>query len=242
MRHSAVNPFASPEVALSYKTWYENTGRRADHLEKALLRQMVAHFPQAGSLLEVGCGTGHFTRWFKGLGLQTWGLDLSLPMLVEAIRLGSVRCIHSDALALSFSAAAFDLVALITTLEFVADPVQTLGEALRVCRQGLLLGVLNRQSLLGWQLTKRGGPIWDKARFFTPAELTHLVRRATTGERTETVWRTTLWPGYPGALPLPWGGFIGMAVMLPDEGGDYDRDRSSGQSISFATGNPFASH
>jgi ubiquinone/menaquinone biosynthesis C-methylase UbiE len=106
-------------------------------------------------------------------------------------------------MALPFSNATFDLVALITTLEFVADPVQALGEALRVCRLGLLLGTVNRQSLLGWQLTKEEGSIWDAAHFFTPAELTHLVRRATTGRRIEVVWRTTLWPGYLGALPLP---------------------------------------
>ena len=192
MLRSVRNPFASPDVALNYEAWYETTGCRAGRLEKALLRQMLACFPQVSSLLEVGCGTGHFTRWFKDLDLQTAGMDLSLPMLVEAIRLGSVRSIQGDALALPFSTAAFDLVALITTLEFVADPVQTLGEALRVCRQGLLLGVLNRQSLLGWQLRKVGGPIWDKARFFTPAELTHLVRHAATRERIETVWRTTL--------------------------------------------------
>jgi ubiquinone/menaquinone biosynthesis C-methylase UbiE len=216
MLQAVINPFASPDAASGYEAWYGTTGRRADRMEKALLRQMLARFPQAGSLLEVGCGTGHFTRWFKDLGLQISGLDRSLPMLVEAIRLGSLRCIHSDALALPFSTAAFDLGALITTLEFVADPVQALGEALRVCRQGLLLGVLNRQSLLGWQLTKKGGPIWDKARFFTPAELTHMVRRAATERRIEIVWRTTLWPGYPGTLPLPWGGFIGMAVMLPE--------------------------
>ena len=214
MWRSAVNPFANSSAPLGYEAWYETTGCRADRLERALLRQMLARFPQASSLLEVGCGTGHFTRWFRELGLQTAGLDRSLPMLAEAIHLGNLRCVHSDALALPFSTSAFDLVALITTLEFVADPVQALGEALRVCRQGLLLGVLNRQSLLGWQLTKKGGPIWDAARFFTPAELTHLVRRAATGRRIEVVWRTTLWPGYPGAMPLPWGGFIGMAVVL----------------------------
>jgi ubiquinone/menaquinone biosynthesis C-methylase UbiE len=87
MLRSAVNPFASPDVALSCEAWYETTGRQADRLEKALLRQMLARFPQASSLLEVGCGTGHFTRWFRELDLQATGLDLSLPMLVEAIRL-----------------------------------------------------------------------------------------------------------------------------------------------------------
>ena len=159
MLRSAVNPFAKPDTASGYEAWYETTGRRADRLEKALLRPLLARFPQASSRLEVGCGTGHLTRRFRELGLQTAGLDRSLPMLAEVIHLKSLRCVHSDALALTLSTATFDLLALITTLEFVADPVQALGDALRVCRQGLLLGVLNRQSLLEWQLTKDGGSI-----------------------------------------------------------------------------------
>jgi len=214
VQRSIFNPFANPYIASGYEAWYESTGRRADRLEKALLKRLLACFPRAGSLLEVGCGTGHFTRWFEELGLQTAGIDLSLPMLAEAIHLSSLPYVHSDALALPFSSGAFDLVALITTLEFVADPVQALGEALRVCRQGLLLGALNRQSLLGWQRKKEGGQIWDATRFFAPAELTRLVRRAAAGRRVEVAWRTTLWPIWPGALLLPWGGFIGMAVML----------------------------
>jgi SAM-dependent methyltransferase len=214
VQRSVFNPFANPDMASGYEAWYQSTGRRADRLEKALLKRLLACFPQAGTLLEVGCGTGHFTRRFHELGLQAAGLELSLPMLVEAIRLGSLPCVRGDALALPFSSAAFDLVALITTLEFLADPVQALAETLRVSRQGLLLGMLNRQSLLGWQLKREGGPIWDAARFFAPAELTHLVRHAAAARQVEVVWRTTLWPVWPGALPLPWGGFIGMAVML----------------------------
>jgi SAM-dependent methyltransferase len=220
MRQSVVNPFANPfanlDTASRYEGWYETTGSRADHLEKALLKQLLARFPQASSLLEVGCGTGHFTRWFEGAGLQTAGLDRSLPMLAEAIRLDGSPCVHGDALALPFFNDAFDLVALITTLEFVGDPVQALREALRVSRQGLLLGVLNRQSLLGWQLKKKGGPIWDAARFFAPAELTHLVRHAAARKRVEIAWRTSLWPLCPGALPFPFGGFIGIAVMFSE--------------------------
>ena len=50
---------------------------------------------------------------------------------------------------------------------------------------------------------------------FTPTELMHLVHRAAVGRPTEIIWRTTLWPVWSGVLPLPWGGFVGMAVMLP---------------------------
>ena len=37
-----------------------------------------------------------------------------------------------------------------------------------------------------------------------------------TGQKAAVVWRTTLWPLWPGALPLPWGGFIGVAVRFSE--------------------------
>jgi ubiquinone/menaquinone biosynthesis C-methylase UbiE len=208
------NPFALPEVVTGYEAWYETNGRRADRLEKALLRQLIASFPHAHTILEMGCGTGHFTRWFNEQGLQAMGLDLSRPMLDEAAGLGSPPCVCGDAQALPFASQGFDLVALITTLEFLPDPRQALAEALRVARHGLILGVLNRQSLLGRQLKHEGGPVWEAARFFTPQELVQLVQRAVAGKRIKIVWRTTLWPVWPRALPLPWGGFIGLAAQM----------------------------
>jgi ubiquinone/menaquinone biosynthesis C-methylase UbiE len=207
------NPFANPAVVAGYETWYETVGRRADRLEKALLRRLLADFPQGRTMLEIGCGTGHFTRWFREQGLRVIGLDLSPAMLAEAIHLGSPPCIWGDTLALPFPADTFDLVVLITTLEFIPDPVQALSEAGRVARSGLILGVLNRQSLLAWQLVHSGDPLWQVARFFTPAELAELLRRAV-GKEVEILWRTTLWPLWPRELPCPWGGFIGLAVKL----------------------------
>ena len=200
-----------------YEAWYETHGRRADRLEKALLGRLLARFVHAHTVLEVGCGTGHLTRWFSEQGLQAVGLDLSSPMLAEAVRLGSPPCVRGNALGLPFRSKAFDLVAFITTLEFLPDPDRAFAEALRIARHGLILGVLNRQSLLGRQLRNEGGPVWGAARFFTPAELIKLVQRAAAGKRTEIIWQTTLWPVWPGELPLPWGGFIGLIVqMIPD--------------------------
>lgn len=182
------------------------------------MERLLARFPRARTLLEVGCGTGHFTRWFEEQGLQVVGLDLSLPMLVEAIHLGGPPCVYGDSLALPFPSDAFDLVAMITTLEFLAHPVQALAEALRVSHLGLIPGVLNRQSLLGCGLKKVGGPIWDAAALFAPADLARMVGQAAATSRVEVIWQTTLWPLWRGTLPLPWGGFIGMAVTFTRRG------------------------
>jgi ubiquinone/menaquinone biosynthesis C-methylase UbiE len=207
-----MNPFVDPALAAGYETWYQTAGLRADQLEKALLMWLLSRFPSAVTLLEVGCGSGHFTRWFGEKTLQATGLDISLPMLSEAVRLDSMPYILGDALALPFPDNAFDLVTLVTTMEFVSEPILVLEEALRVARQGLILGILNRQSFLGRSLRRAGGPVWEAARFFTPAEMGQLVHRAAR-RSIEITWRTTLWPLWRGMLPLPWGGFIGMAVQ-----------------------------
>lgn len=211
----STNPFNEPGLVAGYEAWYETSGRRADRLEKALLGRLLADFPYGRTLLELGCGTRHFTRWFGEQGWRAIGLDMSPAMLTEAIHLGSPACVRGDALSLPFPDDAFDLVVLITMLEFVTDPLQTLREAMRLARSGLILGVLNRQSWLGWQLKHSRKPLWQVAHFFTPAELAHLARHAARG-KVDIVWRTTLWPLWPCELPLPWGGFIGLAVKVAE--------------------------
>lgn len=211
---SLLNPFTDPAVVTGYEDWYRTTGRAADRREKAILAHLLSLFPDARSILEVGCGTGHFTRWFEQQGLQVVGLDLSAGMLRQAVERGGPHCLKGDALALPFTAGAFDLVALITTLEFLPDPSRALAEAVRTSRLGVLLGVLNRHSLLGSKRKTTQDGIWEVARFYTIPELKLLARRSTAGREAKIVWRTTLWPLWPGSLPLPWGGFIGMAVRL----------------------------
>jgi ubiquinone/menaquinone biosynthesis C-methylase UbiE len=174
---------------------------------------MLEVFHSARSLLEVGCGTGHFTRWFRKFGLWTIGLDLSEAMLSRAVRLGTYACVQGQALELPFSANSFDLVALITTLEFIPDPTQALAESQRVARDGLILGVINRKSWIGKKYQRKSDPVWRLAHLYTPRELTQLAQRACKAIDKIT-WRTTLWPLIPFALPLPWGGFIGMRIQF----------------------------
>jgi SAM-dependent methyltransferase len=214
---AAINPFDNPEVAARYEDWYSGSGRRADVLEKRVLGKLLSGFPQARSALEIGCGTGHFTRWLASNDLEVTGLDISAAMLDEARKLNGLTYVEGDALNLPFPDRSFDLTAIITTLEFVPDPALALAEAVRVARQGLILGVLNRTSLLTRRYRASGKPIWRSARFFSPAELAGLVRKAA-GPRLRGIrWRTTLWPlPLVTDLPLPWGGFIGMVAGLTD--------------------------
>lgn len=123
------------DVAAHYEAWYETPeGRRVDELEKAILDYLLQAFAQPGSVLEIGCGTAHFTRWLSDQGLAAVGVDLSAAMLAQARALDSVPLMRGDAYKLPFSDGAFDLAVLLTTLEFLERPQEALAEALRVAR------------------------------------------------------------------------------------------------------------
>ncbi len=212
------NPFLLPEVAAGYESWYEGPGKSADLSEKALLSRLLRGFPEAQSILEIGCGTGHFTRWFESQGLWSVGVDISLPMLKEAKGRDTVAgLVQAEATSLPFPSNSFDLTALITSLEFMEERLSVLAEAIRVAREGVLLGVLNRASLLAvWRKLegyKRPTP-YSHAHFFTLKELKAMLEDLLAPEEPKIEWATTLLPVVGGVHKVPWGGFLGIAVYL----------------------------
>ena len=207
------NPFDDLSLIQEYEDWYTNQGRRADCLEKILLEWLIGHFQEPISILDVGCGTGHFTRWFESIGLRAVGLDISPAMLTEARRHGLRVAVQADASHLPFADGAFEIVAMITTIEFLRDTLAALQETSRVARRGLILGVINRKSWIGRAYQQQGSPPWQSAHFFTPDELIQMLEAIKDSE-SDPFWRTTLWRFLPWALPLPWGGFIGIGLRL----------------------------
>ena len=211
----------SKDVAAHYEAWYETPeGRRADELEKAVLGRLLRGFSRLGTVLEVGCGTGHFSRWLGAQGLAAVGLDLSPAMLAEAQVLDAGPLVRANARRLPFADGAFDLAAFITTLEFLERPRESLAEAMRVARRGVMLGVLNRWSVLGLQRRLAGlfrRTVYDAARFYGVGELKRLLRLIAR-QKARVVWRTTLFPHcWPWQqIRLPWGCFIGMALIASD--------------------------
>ena len=205
-------------IAGSYEAWYETPeGQRTDALEKAVLSWLLQNFPTFDRVLEIGCGTGHFTRWLREQEVAVVGLDLSTTMLAEAQTLNSPPLLCGDAQRLPFADSTFDVVTFITSLEFIAQSKTALLEALRVSRYGLVLGVLNRWSLLGLQRRLKGlfsSTIYDAAHFYGVAEL-KLLLQSTVNDEARIIWRTTLLPKWwPRSIStLPWGGFIGMALL-----------------------------
>ncbi|MCI2430813.1 class I SAM-dependent methyltransferase [Candidatus Acetothermia bacterium] len=207
------------EIVSSYESWYEGPkGQRMDRLEKKLLRGLLADFAESKNLLEVGCGTAHFTRWFANeLGLDVVGVDLSPLMLQEARKYWQGPLLLGDAMSLPFADKSFDVVAFVTSFEYIPDPIKALREAARVSRHGLILGLMNRWSLptVRRRIQELFGknPFYKNAHFYSLLEIKRLLSKAL-GEDLHIRWESTLFPQF---LPmesarLPFGAFLGLAV------------------------------
>lgn len=142
----------------TYDAWYDTPrGHWIGETELALLRRLLDSKPE-DSILDVGCGTGWFTRRLAGPNGKLIGLDADPAMLAYArAHGGHEQYVEGNALSLPFADASFDRVVSITALCFISDWPRALNEIVRVCRKRFVLGLLNRHSLLYLQKGRRGG-------------------------------------------------------------------------------------
>ena len=104
---------------------------------EALLDNLLAtHVRPGQDVLDVGCGTGYWSRRLAGAGLRPVGLDLR-PEGLAALRRGTAptRAVRAHATCLPLAPSSFDAVLLLDVLEHV-DDVALLGEVWRVLRPG----------------------------------------------------------------------------------------------------------
>ena len=91
------------------------------------------------SLLDVGCGSGYFSRAMAERGAKVTGIDLSPRMIEHARELGgSITYDVLDAAKIDtrFPAASFDLATACLTLQDVPEPAQALKAIAKVLRPG----------------------------------------------------------------------------------------------------------
>ncbi|MDD9968397.1 MAG: class I SAM-dependent methyltransferase [Myxococcales bacterium] len=87
------------------------------------------------SVLEVGCGTGHWVQRLSALGHAARGLEPSAGMARQAYARGA-PVVRGRAEALPFAAESFQLVCAINAMHHFADRERFVHEALRVLRPG----------------------------------------------------------------------------------------------------------
>jgi len=204
-----------------YEAWYETArGSWIAGREFGLMMRLLA--PPAGStLLDVGCGTGHFSRRFAAAGLRVAGLDPDPAMLEYARSLGGgVDYLRGTATALPLPDGTYDFVTAVTSLCFIAETPDALREMWRVARRAVLLGLLNRRSLLYRQ--KHGRGAYRGARWDTPAEARRWARQLEPAPRV-TIRSAIFLPGGAFARAaeavlsgtLAWGAFLAVVLRKP---------------------------
>ncbi len=211
----------------SYEAWYHTPrGAWIGEIEFALMMKLLCPVMRE-TLLDVGSGTGYFSRRFSAAGLCVTGIEPNIAMLQYANGVtGSVTYVEGRAEQLPFAAQSFDYVAAVTSLCFVSNPVSALDAMWRVAKRGVILGLLNNTSLLYRRKHGQGayaGARWDAigdvqrwARVLSPAPV-------------RLLWLTGIFlpDGSPSArlterlLPswLPWGGFLAVYLQKPMQDG-----------------------
>ena len=187
-----------------YDAWYDSPrGRWIGDVEFELLCRHLD--TKAGtSLLDVGCGTGWFTRRLAAAGLDVTGLDVD-PAALDFARARSdhgISYLEGEACRLPFPDKSFDQVISITALCFVDDWPRAIAEIVRVTRRRFVLGLLNRYSLL-WIDKGRGGGkgAYQGAHWHTRRQLDEVLNKLPVG-RTH----------FSTAIFLPSGTYFAQAV------------------------------
>lgn len=201
------------KTAKSYDDWFQTPiGQYIDRREKELILDLVA--PKEGErLLDVGCGTGGHILFFKRKGCNVTGLEPSSYMMdIARKKLGQRAELHmGKADDLPFSDNEFDIVTMITSLEFTGDPQKAIDEAIRVCRGRVFIAVLNKYSLIAAQRRVKGifkQSIFNSARFFGIGELIGMVRATLMGVNIR--WGSVIF------LPYGWYSFAtGLEEIIP---------------------------
>lgn len=120
-------------IAAVERTHFWFRGRN-DIIVSALRR----HFPNVGSLMELGCGTGQVLESIRAIKarLRLVGTEIHLPGLeYSRQRLPEVEFLQMDARAIPF-AEEFDVVCAFDVIEHIQEDTEVLAQMYRACRPG----------------------------------------------------------------------------------------------------------
>ena len=214
--------FFNRDYTDTYEQWYEGRYKRAEIWQKKVIAQLLKKDARVADLLEFGCGTTRFTRWWQEIGIEATGADISPFMLGQAVHLFDGDLVNADSHHMPFKDQSFDAVAFITTFEYYKDPVQVILEAARVARHGIAFGMMNRNSpkFLRRRVQQAFGknPFYITATFYTPQLLIRQIEKALKGREYRLEWTCT---GLPEWFPvqqwsIPIGDFFGLYVKFND--------------------------
>ncbi|MGV8161732.1 MAG: class I SAM-dependent methyltransferase [Candidatus Nanoarchaeia archaeon] len=144
---------------------------------KALVRDMRGK--SIKTVLDIGCGPGHYCKILHDLGYDVTGVDYSKKTIETAMKKHpDIKFLQENGYALSFQDQSYDLVITIGALQCVYDYKKFIIESARVAKQALIISTIyrktkteNPQELVDKQLREDTWPTRD----FHPEELTKIL-------------------------------------------------------------------
>lgn len=216
-------------IADVYDLWYESAeGAMYDRMEKKAISRFLPQNVQGMKLLEIGCGTGHWSRFFSENGFEVSGIDISEHMIERAQSKGVPNAMFqiADGQSLPFRDGSFDVAAAIATLEFVADAESVVQEMARCTRKPggrLLIGTLNLLAGFNRERQQDLESLYAKARLFSPEQMkqlldpyaqTDIITAAFVPRRRCLLFLSPLIDTIGRLLRLPYGVFVAAEVRL----------------------------
>ncbi|MGV8091219.1 MAG: class I SAM-dependent methyltransferase [Mangrovibacterium sp.] len=133
-----MNLFENHDIAGKYDLYYQtDPGKSVDKIEKALVRKSFDRI-FSREMLELGCGTGHWTKFFCDEGFRVTAIDESEAMLEQAGKKDIANAVFrkADAAHLPFPDQSFSSISSVTMFEFVENVDRVLDEIDRVLQPG----------------------------------------------------------------------------------------------------------
>lgn len=168
---------AFDQYAEDYDKWFDTEkGRVLFELESKTVRLLTKGLEHP--FLEIGVGSGRFAR---ELGID-FGIDPSCRLL-EIAKRRDIKVEIAVGEYLPYRSNSFGGVFILFTLCFVENPERVLLESRRVLKKGggLIIGIINRESLWGelyMKKGKEGHPIYRYAKFYSIDAIRGLIERS----------------------------------------------------------------
>ena len=216
------------KLANRYDDWYcSATGQMYDKLEKKAFEKLLTNYSSGKQFLEIGCGTGHWSKFFSERGFEVTGIDISEEMIKTANRKNMPRCHFqvADGQNLSFFDNSFDAATAVTTLEFSEKPQRIISEMARCVKpEGrLFFGVLNSLSSCNQKRQNNAESVYAYGQFLSPEQLKNMLERFGTVKmrisgfviRSEwLIWLSPFWELLCRTTGCEKGAFIAAEVRL----------------------------
>jgi ubiquinone/menaquinone biosynthesis C-methylase UbiE len=163
-------------IAKEYDAWYQTPlGMFVDEVESNVAFGTIEIRPGM-KVLDVGCGTGIYSRRLADMGCSVVGVDISGNMLeIARKKVPEANFIESSVYALPFPKDHFDLVFSMATFEFIHNAKAGYFEMKRVAKPGanIFIGTINGDSSWG-ELYKsekfKENTVFRDAHFKTPID------------------------------------------------------------------------